>query len=609
MSCGTLMRRTSITNIWTHSMDDFLKHHIERIKSATINRMSRKDIAQWITANTTIGGEPFSFVDHEYQLKILLDESDEIVIRKSAQTGISEISMRRALALLMLMPGSFRIGYTFPSASFAMTYSKSRLNPIIEGSPALTAAMSTKDFDSSELKTFGPGKELYFKGAAVGNAAISTTLDMLIHDELSFSDPDIIGDYWSRVQHSKYKWRTSLSTPTFVGDSVDTAFANSRRHWNHCKCTHCNHWFVPSYEMVAVPDWGKGEDLYLINKDNIHTTRYREAQMLCPKCAKPVDLSPENREWVIENPKENHNAAGYQVQPFDAPKIVTIPDLINASTKYNSKAKFTQFALGLPATDSDNGLTESDMERMAVEMLHTPFGSHIMGVDLGLYCHFSIGGVAQTGELVIVHYERVLLKNFKRRYAELVSEYNVTIKVSDVQPYTEMIMALSEVDPRLFAGRYITKTGLEIYDMKVQDSDVENALEGIREIVINRNGLFDKLLSLARPDDGQEPRIKIRKLTDWEIYKEHVTGMKRAKGQLKNGEFNSVWQKPANGNDHFAHSLGYCWVAMQLRGVTLGSSAGVGMSLTSFKLKGDTPAPGSPGWARYGAGGNTISRA
>ena len=567
-------------------MDDFLVHHLNRVKAGTINKMSRKDIARWITTETFIAGEPFSFDGHDYQHQILMDESAEIVIRKSAQTGISEISMRRALALLMIVSGAFRIGYTFPSASFAATYSKSRLDPIITGSPALKAAMSTSDLDSSEVKTFGTGKELYFKGAAVGNAAISTTLDMLIHDELSFSDPEIIGDYWSRVLHSKYKWRTSLSTPTFVGDPIDVAFQNSRRHWNFCKCTGCGHRFVPEYSMVAVPDWGHGEDLYLITKDNLHTTRYEEAVMLCPKCSKPVDLAPENREWVCENPREKHIAAGYQVQPFDAPKIVTLPSLIIASTKYNSKAKFTQFSLGRPATDSENGLTESDVDRLGVQMVHSPFASHVMGVDLGLYCHFAVGGVAQDGTLVVVHYERVMLKNFKKRYAELATEYNVTVKISDIQPYTEMIMALSEADARLFAARYVAKQGLEIYDMKTQESDSENAIEGIREVSVNRNALFDKLLSIARPDEGQEPKLAIRKLEDWEILKTHITGMKRAKAQLRNGEFTSVWQKPADGNDHYFHALGYLWIAAQMRGISLVSAAGLGMSVGAFKVKG-----------------------
>lgn len=569
-------------------MDDTSSAHLQRLRMATTSKLGRKDLADWIERNTFINNRPFSFKGHEYQKRILLDESPELVIRKSAQTGISEMSMRMALGLLMVMPGAFRIGYTMPSASFAAGYMKTRLNPIIQSSPALRAAMSTADLDSSEMKTFGPGKELYLKGSAVGNAAISTSLSMLYHDELSFSDPDVIGDYWSRVLHSEHKWRVSLSTPTYLSDPIDVAFTNSRRHWNFCRCTHCQHLFVPDYyKNVYVPGWAK--DLSEITKNNIHLVRYKEAEFRCPKCDKPTSLLPEHREWVCENPTENHVAAGYQVQPFDAPTIVTVSDLIQASTKYASRSKFKQFSLGLPSTDAENGLTEEDIEAIGLEHVDARFNSHVLGIDLGVYSHFMVGGVAPDGTLVVVHYERVALKDFRRRYAELCSEWRITVKVSDIQPYTEMIMAISETDPAMYGARYVTRQGLEIYDVKQQDPDRENAIEGVREISVNRNALFDKLLSEVRPEVGYPPGIRIRKLQDWELIKTHMVAMKRASAQLRNGEFSANWVKPADGQDHYWHTLGYLWVASQMRGIAAGYT-NLGIGVSKFKVK-DPTAP------------------
>lgn len=564
-------------------MDSVYQHHLERLRAATTERLGRKDLALWIERNTFIGGRPFSFVGHEYQKRILLDESRELVIRKSAQTGISEMAMRMSLGLLMIMPGAFRIGYTFPSAGFAMGYSKSRLNPIIQGSPALRAATSSADLDSSEMKTLGYGKELYFKGAAVGNAAISTTLDLLVHDELSFSDPEIIGDYWSRVLHSEYKWRVSLSTPTHLGDAIDTAFQNSRRHWNFCKCEHCNHSFIPDfYQNVVIPGWSKPLDE--ISKNNIHTVRYEEAQFVCPKCAKETSLLPKHREWVCENASEPHVAAGFQVQPFDAPTIVKLPDLILASTKYASKSKFKQFSLGLPSTDSESGLTEQDLDYCSVELARSPFDHHVMGIDLGIYCHIMIGGVTSTGALVVVHYERVALKDFRARYAQLCTEFRVTVKISDIQPFTELILSLSETDHRLFGARYVTRQSIEIYDVKQEEPDRENAIEGIREVSVNRNALFDRLLSEMRPGEGVDPKIVIRKMADWKLVRTHCVAMRRAQVQQRNGEIISAWQKPADGQDHYFHTLGYLWIAAQMRGFHF-SGGGMAPMVAKFKLK------------------------
>lgn len=565
-------------------MDSFIEEHLERVRLATFDRLGRKDLPRWIEQKTFINGKPFSFKGHEYQERILLEESTQIAIRKSAQTGISEMAMRMALGLIMLMPGAFRIGYTLPSATFASDYAKTRLNSIINGSPTLRAAVSSEDIDAAALKTFGYGKELYFKGAAVGNAAISTSLDMLIHDELSFSDQDVIGDYSSRTIHSDYKWKTVLSTPTFPGDPIDVAFQNSKRWWNLCKCDKCGHRFVPDYyKNVAIPGWTK--ELEEINKRNLHLVNHLDAVFLCPACKRPASLRPEYREWVCENPTENHRTAGFQVQPFDAPSVVTLSDLIIGSTSYSSKSKFMQFALGRPAEDAESGMTLEEVESIGVNLVGSAFSSHVMGIDLGVVSHFMIGGVAANGQLVVVHYERVPLAKFRERYFALKLQYRISVAVSDIQPFTDLVMSLSKDDQNLYGARYVTRQGLEIYDVKVQDPDRESALEGVKEVSVNRNALFDRLLTELRPpEEGGETGIVLRRLDDWELVKKHLTDMKRASATLRNGEFTSVWQKSTGGEDHYHHSLGYLWIAAQMRGIAHYNGSGGMPALHKFKV-------------------------
>lgn len=565
-------------------MDEFFREHLARVRSATISRHGRHEIAQWIEKNTFIGGRNFSFKNHEYQHRILTEESPEIVIRKSAQTGISEMSLRAAAGLVMIMPGAFRIGYTFPTAGFAESYAKTRFNPIVQTSPALQAAISSADIDRGDLKTFGLGKEIYFKGAATGNAAISTTLDMLIHDELSFSDPEIIGDYHSRIIHSAYKWRWVLSTPTYPGDPIDEAFSASRRFWNMCRCSSCGHRFVPDYyEHVKIPGWDAALDE--ITKLNLHLVRHAEAMFLCPRCGREASLQLEHREWVCENPSEAHIAAGFQVQPFDAPNVVSLQDLIIASTRYATKAKFRQFSLGRPAVDAENGLTEADLAKVGFESSGSQFTSHVMGIDLGLTCHFMVGGVGSDGQLVVVHYERVPLKNFRERYWALKAQFRVSLVVSDIQPYTDMIMQMSAEDLNLFGAIYTVRASMEVYQLRLRDSDEDRAVEGIKEVMINRNQLFDRLMAEIRSEDERGPGIVIRKCPDWPQVVAHMTDMKRAAAALRNGEFTSTWQKSSKGSDHYHHALGYLWVASQLRGVAQGAF-NAGMHLVSkFKLE------------------------
>ena len=564
-------------------MSQLLQQHLSRIRTATTSKLGRGDIARWIEQNTYINGRNFSFKDHEYQERILTDPSPELVIRKSAQTGISEMSMRMSVALVMVMPGSFRVGYTLPTATAATTYAKTRFSAIVNTSPTLRAAISSADIDSADTKTFGTGKELYFKGAATGNAAISTTLDMLVFDEVSFSDQQVLGDYHSRVLHSPYKWKVKLSTPTFPGDPIDTEFTNSRRHYNMCRCNCCGHVFIPDYyQHVRIP--GYTGELEEIKRETLPKIRYQEAVLECPNCGKVPSLQPEHREWVCENPSEKHIAAGYQVSPFDAPNIVTVPSLIIASTSYANKTKFSQFSLGKPSEDADNGLTSADLDAAGVQIAQTPFTTHVMGIDLGLTSHFIVGNLDSEGRMGVVHMERVPLSKFRERYWALKSQYRIHVVVSDIQPYSDLIMSLSNEDSNLFGASYVTRNGLELFDVRIKEDDPDHALLGVKQVHVNRNAAFDALLA-----DFREGKVWVAQNHDWDLFKAHLQDMKRAAATLRNGEFTSLWQKSAKGNDHYHHALLYFSIACKMRGVVNTSMVGGLSPVKKFKMRENTP--------------------
>lgn len=553
--------------------------HLARLRAATVNKLKRTDLSKWVSQNTFMNGMPFSYEGHEFQARILDDPSQELVIIKSAQLGISEMSMRMALALVMTMPNSFSVGYVFPTAAFSHQYSKTRFNPIISGSPLLRSSINSDDLDSADVKTFGAGRQIYFKGAASGNSAISTTLDAVFFDEFSFMDQEVAGDYTSRLIHSKHKIKVKLSTPTFPGDPISTAFQASRRWFNFCKCTACNESFYPDfYNHVKIPGFDKHLDE--VTSDNLHKIDYRLAAVLCPRCGAAVDLSPPNREWICENPRQHHIATGYKLSPFDAPSVITIPYLIEASTAYANKAKFRQFNLGNPAIDAEAGLTEEDLEKIGVEGAGTPYSTHVMGIDLGMVCHFSVGGVGTDMKLGVVHTERVPLAKFRDRYHALKAQYRVTVTVSDIQPYTDLIMSLSQEDLMLYGASYVTRQGLELFDVKTQDADFTEALGSLRQIHVNRNALFDRLLVEIR-----ESRVWYRKTQEWSVIKSHMQDMKRATAALRNGEFTSMWQKSSKGTDHYHHSLGYLWIASQIRGISTMSAGSGSMGVHTFKHK------------------------
>lgn len=554
--------------------DHTVEQHIARIRAATVNRMGRKDLARWIEKNTFMNGKPYSFKHHEWQERVLEEQAPDIVMMKSAQLGASELSLRMAAALIMVMPAPFSIGYVFPSASFSTSYAKTRFNPIIEGSPALKSAVNAADIDNAEVKSFGPNKQLLFRGASSTTAGLSASLDAVFWDEYSFMDQEVASNYVSRTIHSPHKIHIKLSTPTFPGDPIATAFAASKRWRNFCKCHHCGHFFYPSYyEHCRIP--GFDGHLDEITSDNLHKYDYQASALHCPSCEQVPDLSPAHREWVCENPGDNYAAVGFQLSPFDVPAVVTVPYLVKVSTSYSSKSRFRNFNLGMAAEDSESGITEEDLNKAAVEGLSTPFNTHVMGIDLGLQSHFMVGSLDSEGRLGVVHYERVPLGRFRERYWALKNEFRVTIVVSDIQPYSDLIQSLSHEDYNLYGASYVTRNGLELFDVKTREADPDSALLGVRQVHVNRNSAFDSLLA-----DFRDQKVWIRKMGDWEVLKAHLQDMKRASATLRNGEFTSQWQKSSKGNDHYHHSLLYLSVAAKMRGVAF---SGLLQGLTPVK--------------------------
>jgi hypothetical protein len=559
-------------------MDNETKQHLSRLRMATTNRYSRKDISRWVCENTYLNGRPFSTKGHEFQERIMNDQSQEIVILKSAQMGISEMAMRMSVALVMTMPDSFSLAYVFPTAGFSHQYSKTRFNPIVQSSPVLKAAMSSDDIDSAEIRTFGAGRQMYFKGASSTNSAISTSLDMVVADEVSFMDQEVLGEFTSRLIHSPHKFKIKLSTPTFPGDGIDTAFQASRRWRNFCKCSHCTHWFYPTYyEHLKIPGYGKHLDE--ISADNLHLVDHQNAAVMCPKCGEKANLLPEFREWVCENPDESHIATGYKISPFDAPTVITSPYLVEASTSYANKSKFRQFNLGEPSVDAESGFNEEDLNRIGVNGSGSPFGGHIMGIDVGLVSHFMVGGVSPEGVLGVVHYERVPLARFRERYAALKAEFRITVVTMDIQPYTELLMSMQSSDQNLWGASFVVRSGLELFDVRRKEEDRDTAQTQIKEIQVNRNALLDKILAEVR-----ENKIWIRRMEDWDTVKAHMQDMKRTSAALRNGEFHSIWVKSSKKRDHYHFALGYLYVASKMRGV-VNTGSGVFSGVHTFKLK------------------------
>jgi hypothetical protein len=551
--------------------DPIFQRHIARLKSS-LSAHGHNTICDFITEHTYIRGARFDFSGHEYQRKILEDPSQNIVILKSAQIGISEMSARLATARAVLVNG-FSTIYTLPAASAAQNFMKTRIDPIINSSPYLSELVS-KDVDNSSVKRFGESY-IYLKGAQVDRQAISVPADMIVMDEVDNSNQDVLTLFESRLIHSQYAMTVKLSTPTIPGYGIDLAYKQSRRHLNMAKCNHCGEWFYPDYfEHVRIP--GFSLELSQITKRHFadHSFKWTDAYVACPKCGLQADLSPTNREWVVENPDENFPAAGYRVSPFDCPTIIKPSALVKASTEYERMQDYYNQRLGIPMEDKETSLARTELDSCLISEYPGGGFSYVFGLDMGMTCWMTVAAVLPDNTLIIVKIIPIPLFSVIDDVPRIVREYKCRMGVIDHGPYTETVYRLQQILINSFAGVYSNKNkGIDLFRVKDQDENKEKGQLNVRQVTIARDRCFDMIMMMVR--SGHILKVSCALDEQW---KDHLTDQKRVR-EFREDELVFVWRK-TSGEDHMAHSLLYALVASRMLGVAAGSQVSLPLVFT-----------------------------
>ncbi len=533
--------------------------HLARLKAAVFETYGLDKVPEWITTKTFLHGRRYSFRGHEFQYKVLTDESQEVNVQKCSQIGMTEAQARWSLGMVATFP-NFSLIYTMPFSGDAELLCRTRVDPIIEGSPDLKSKVKS-DLNNSSIKQVG-NSFIYFRGTQGTTQAISIPADAIVSDEIDRSAPLILSQYTSRLTHSAWKLRRNFSTPTVDGYGIAAKMQTSVRWRNICKCDRCGHGFVPSYyEHVKVP--GFDDDLKAISKAMLARIRWKEARLICPKCGGTPSLRLEHREWVAENPTENHDAAGYYISPFDAPLLITVPSLIKASTDYDKVSEFDNQALGLTSIDKDMSLTRDDLVRSKVEISLVDSGIYAMGCDLGLTCRIVIGRIDPASErLLVVHREKVPLGRFEERVRALSAQFRCIVKVFDSQPYVDLIIRLQKTDPNLWAAVFVRSKKVEIYEPKEHDEKAEEGKLNLQQVQINRTPAFDSLV-------GHIKKIGMAFTANDDEDEDFITeclDLKRVQQRDDNMELVYAWEKSAAGTDHYFFALLYMYVAAKMRG-------------------------------------------
>lgn len=551
--------------------------HLQRLSDGARDVYHLNNLSAWIEKHLYLEGKLMNMSGkYKFQSDIVNNSSRVVNTQKCAQIGLTVSSQAYFLAALATQP-KFSAIYALPTASDAAKLTTTKINPMVYGSPRLKDLLN-KDVDSVELKQFG-NNFLFTRGSKSETAALSISADCLVIDELDRCDPDVVKQFRSRLQASELGIIKQFSTPTIKGVGISKEAESSRRYRSMAACAHCGHKWLPTYELdIKIP--GYTGELELLDKHNIISTRWQEAHWCCPHCGKDPQLTRHSLEWVCENPGQNYEANTYYVNPVTCCEVLKPSYLVRTSTEFATRAEWKNQVLGETAEDSNEQITEPDVDKAMIQADLASSDLTFFGADLGLLCHVVIGRMTQAGEMLVIHRESVPVNNFNEKRAELIRKYRCAVSVHDAFPYTPMISAITDFDPNAYGCDFSTGKGVELFTVKEREANAEEGKLNLRLVRVNRTRGLDEVMQLFK-----DRKILVAKQGDEEDrkFKAHVLSMKRTQ-IFRGDELMFTWQK-TDGADHFMLALLYCYIAILLRGtVTPRISGGVPL-VSSFSTR------------------------
>lgn len=511
---------------------------LDRLQNRIKKSREKQSIGDWICSNTTLtSGVPFSFKRHKFQEEIVCDEHPEIYVQKLSQMGLTECAIRRNIQFIATHPGTTAL-YAFPDGLMRKKQMQTRIMPIF--SRDFPVPKNSDWIRNNEILQLGDSFLIVTgntEGESTGTQADITTLD-----EYDLSDELFLSLVRSRTQHSQYRYRFGLSTPTFRNAGIDKDYSISDQREFFTKCVHCGCWNLPLYtrDWVVIPGLPDGVECLVedITPDILSKLDLDNAYVKCKKCGKPLVLGDDaEHAWVATYP-DRINVRGYQVRPFSS-DLLSIRYLVTTCADYKKRDQVRRAwntVIGLPYESSTTRLQQSDiMVCMGDDRVEPPSDDrkYFIGIDVGITCHATIVDDANKA----VFFEQINFENLVNRVRELNNIYKFKGGAIDRKPQIILSnMVRDDNDGKIMPCDYHDGRNVEAHKDELGNIDYykinrTNALDYVRDLVVThrlkitgyrhqQNTIVEHLRSMWR-DDGLETESKTprwKKLSDTDHY-------------------------------------------------------------------------------------------
>lgn len=477
-------------------------------------------ILQWITEQGIVNekGEAFDFRDRPWLLDILTDWTPTIVLTACAQVGKSVTFSIKALFAIKHL--HFNTIYTMSSDSDVNEFVSSKFNKIVQSNIHEFSGMAT---DNVERKEFND-RFIFFKGTNSKTAAISTTADLLIHDEISRSDQNAIETYKSRTKASQYKGRWMFSNPGAERDELDIQWHKSDQKEWVITCPHCE-----NQHFLTFPD-----------SINIEGRYYQ-----CKECKGRIsDDVRRNGRWVPQNP--GSKVSGYHISHLMCPWI-SVDEILEDSE--GDPAYFNNFVLGKAYSPGDLSVSKTTILDIWTPKDLTTRNIYL-GVDVGNIKHYVIR--SDKGLLKIGRFTK------DSELEDIIAFWKPTSGVIDAMPNTTLSKYIVDKYPFMKMSYFMENSNNPQMLVWWGEGDKKGIVYSFRDRILDQ---FLTSIIEAKWLIGVEADEMFR------LYIKHFETLRREKVVNNKGIERYIWGS-TTGEDHFVFADLYSYLAM------LGSGSG-----------------------------------
>ena len=497
------------------------------------NEKQYYSILEWLVNEGVVNekGEAFDFTDRPFLIDILTDFTPNIAVTACAQVGKSvTFSIKSLFAVKYL---NFNVIYTMSSDSDVNEFVSSKFNKIVQANIHEFQGMATDNIERKELND----RFIFFKGTNSKTAAISTTADLLIHDEISRSDQLSIETYKSRTKASRYKGRWLFSNPGSERDELDLAWIKSDQKEWVIECPHCK----DRHFMV----WPDSIDL-------------EKKCYICKECKKPLEDNVRRQgDWEPQNGVSK--ISGYHISHLMCPWI-TAEEVIEDSE--GDPEYFNNFVLGLAYSPGDLSVTKTTiLDLWTPKDLTT--GNIFIGVDVGNIKHFTIGtekGILQVGRF-----------SKESDLDDLIKLWKPTAGVVDAMPDNTFAKYLCDEYPWMRMSYFMENNNNPQTIVWWGENDKDDIVYSHRDRILDR-----MLLDMIEA----KWLIGCKADKDFHLFIKHFETLRRTKITNNKGIERYVWDS-TTGEDHFVFSTLYYRLAVL--------SGGAGIFISDAELTNKPP--------------------